>query len=276
MLSGQVPELVRQQGLELLGRQCLHLREAEEQVVAVPAERPEAGNLSQRGVAVLGQQHAVQAWSVELAREPVDQREELGCIGRPDAHAFGALDAHSERAEDQTEKEYEGRREGQDAIGRSVELQRPHQQGDRASEPDEDQQHVAVSREGEYGHLPRVALPVALRMSLALADERFELLRRHRHAGGAAIRARPRGADGSRASPPAPRLPCRRPRADSRRSRAPNFILNSRRATPGPACSLIPSRSWIQPARTRSVSTSSRASSSGFFLVGGTGSQPRE
>ncbi len=221
MLSGQVPELVRQQRLELLGRQRIHRRKAEDQVIAIPSERPEAGNLGQRGVAVLGQQHAVQAWGVEVTREPVDQREELGCIGTPDVHAFGAPDAHPERAEDQTEKEYEGRREGQDAIGRSVELQRPHQQGDRASEPDEDQQHVAVSREGEHGHLPHVAVPVALRMSLALADEGFELLRRHRHAGSAAIRARPRGADGPRASPPAPRRPCRRPRADNRRSRAP-------------------------------------------------------
>ena len=182
MLPGQVPELVGQHRPELLGRQRLQLHEAEEQVAAVPAERPEAGDLG-RGAALVGQQHAVQTWCVEVAREPSDQREELGGIGAPDADAIRTPGGHPERAEHHAEEKHERCCEGQDTIRRSVEAQRPHQQRDRASEPDQDEPHVAVSREGERRHSPRIALGIALGVGLALADERLELLCRQRHAG---------------------------------------------------------------------------------------------
>ena len=172
---------MRDDSLELLRRQRLHFREAEQQVVAIPAERPKEGGLG-RGVAVLGQQHAVQAWRAKFAHEPVDQREELRCIGAPNANPVGVLEGDSERAEDHEEEQYEGRREGQDAIGRSVEPQRPHQQRDRSSQPDKNKPHVGVAGEGEQRHPPRVALTVPFRMGLALSNKRLEVLRCHCHA----------------------------------------------------------------------------------------------
>ncbi len=61
MAAGKVAKLVRQHRTELLHTEGFHQRQADHQIIAIPAEYAQAWRLYHAGVEVVGNQYAVKA-----------------------------------------------------------------------------------------------------------------------------------------------------------------------------------------------------------------------
>lgn len=114
----EMAELVRDDAPELLLVEGLHEREADDEVVPVPAERPEARQLHDRGVELPVQQELVHLRSRYLLAKLVDHAPERLHVVPAQPDALRRRDLHPERAQDDDHERAEREHELEDGEGR--------------------------------------------------------------------------------------------------------------------------------------------------------------
>ena len=113
MAGTEVAELVGQHRLELLGRQCVHQRKTDGEVVPVPPQHAEPGHLNDSGVHVLREHHLMQLRSATPDADLLHGVIELRCLLIAEDPPLGCRDLHPHRPHDQRGKDQQQDAESQ-------------------------------------------------------------------------------------------------------------------------------------------------------------------
>ena len=166
VVTRQVSELVRQHRPELVRGQPSHERQAELQIVLIPAERAEPRALGDCGVPLGGEQDVVESRAGEPASQLLHHGEQRWSLGARDLDAVRARKTHPQGAQDrigeqeQRPAELEERVDGNAGDGSG----QPHEQGQEPENQGEHQPDVGVPEQSQqaepdpvgHGMQPRV------------------------------------------------------------------------------------------------------------------------
>jgi hypothetical protein len=159
VVAGEVGELMRQDRLELCGRQPFQQRQAEAQVILVPAQRPQSRYLHHRGIELPVQEHLVKPGGVQAARQLAQLGEQGRRVWRVDGQALGRIEPDPQRAQDDpAEAEGDGQQDHRQFDRQVIGVpDHHHHDGDGAqSQQDHYQAQVEIACRGQQAYPPQI------------------------------------------------------------------------------------------------------------------------
>jgi hypothetical protein len=150
VVAGEVSHLVRENRLELLGRERVHQRQTDQQIVALPAEQAQPGHLHDGGVVIVGQEHVVKSRGCQRGADPVECLVQPRGLGPLEREPLGWRDPHPERAYHGIKNDCDRQRElaGESAAPPHLGGKR-HQTDEEANQQREDREDVDVAQRRE-------------------------------------------------------------------------------------------------------------------------------
>ena len=179
MTAGQVSDLVREDGVELLRIERIQERHAQHEVVVVPAEQSETGNLRDPGIEFLVHDDAMQARRARGTPQTLDALEQRRRFHARQGDAGRRRNVHDQRPEDEPD---EWRQYQHELDAERFQVHHRHQRADeRGEEAQHEQGEIRVAEERERHHAEPVTARMGRSRTFQAGDASFELLAGHRH-----------------------------------------------------------------------------------------------